>query len=116
MVELSGCRGRILPDNSGVAGGNTEEGEAGPFGAAAALLPALQSADADAEGGGELLLGEPDEGSQVGDVLTRLNVTGHQAFALRPSEGSLEILLGQLPDVVAHLLSLPLSGLQGGAS
>lgn len=94
------CQG--LPDDPRVPSGDSQQGEAGSLGTAAPLLPALQRADADSEGRGELHLCEPDEGAQVGDVLAGPDVPGHQPLPLRLEESSLEVLFAQLWDLVGH--------------
>lgn len=78
-----------------MSGSDAEQRERGAFGRAAVLFPIPQRVDADAHGASETRLGQADEASEGGDVITGLELTAHEASANAGWNGPGEIPAGQ---------------------
>lgn len=79
-----------------MSGSDAEQGERRSFGRAAVLFPIPEGVDADAHGASETRLGQADEASEGGDVITGLELSAHEASANTGWNGPGEIAAGQL--------------------
>ena len=79
-----------------MSGSDAEQCQRRAFGRAAVLLPIPERVDADAHGACETRLGQADEASEGGDVITGLELTAHEASANAGWNGPGEIPAGQL--------------------
>jgi hypothetical protein len=60
--------------------------------------------DADSKSVGELLLGQSDEASERYDIIAARKLSAKDAFALSPRHRAGEVAVGQLTNVVLHVL------------
>ena len=82
-----------------MSGSDAEQGESRSFGRAAVLFPIPEGMDADAHGACETRLGQADEASESGDVITGLELSAHEASADTGWNGLGEVAAGQLSHV-----------------
>ena len=75
---------------------DAEQCERRPFGRTAVLFPIPEGMDADAHGVREASLGQADEASEGGDVITGFELAAHEASANTGWNGSSEVAAGQL--------------------
>ena len=94
----------VLPQHTRVPGGHSQKRERGTLGRPPALLPISQRVNADSECFRECTLGQSDETTQRGYVVTTDDVTSEDAFALLPRDSAREIPRGQFWNVVSQRL------------
>src|SRR5258708_39607173 len=79
--DLSGRCFQVLAEDAWMSSSDAEQGERRSFGRAAVLFPIPEGMDADAHGARETRLGQSDESSEGGDVITGLELAAHEASA-----------------------------------
>jgi hypothetical protein len=92
--DLSGRCLQILAENAWMSSRNAEQCKRGSFWRAAVLFPIPEGVNADAHGTGETRLGQTDEASEGGDVVTGLKLAAHEASAHTGWNGPGEVAAG----------------------
>src|SRR6185295_1832752 len=95
--------GQVLPQHAGVPRGDSEQGQRRSLGTPSILLPVAQRMDADAECGGELLLGQSDEASERDDIFAPRELSTEDPFSLFPRNRPGEVPVGQFTYLVVHV-------------
>ena len=106
-AELRSDRSRqVLAQHARVPRCDSQQGQRRSLRAPTTLFPVAQRMDADSESVGELLLSQSDEASKGDDIIAPCKLSAKDTLALFPRHRTGEVPVGQLTNLVAHVLTL----------